>query len=267
MNITIDSPSETMTGSSLKFFLLVFVLTIPFWLVSSLTQTELMLGLPVAAFAVVCPLIAAVILTYRQNKMTGVVALLKRSFDLKKVHKGWWIAPALLLTPLIAGLAFIFQRATGTGIPDLQIKLIPTLMLFLLFFVGAISEELGWSGYALDPLQARWGMLRAGLILGVVWAVWHYIPLAQAHRSVEWVAWWSLGTVSARIIMVWLYNNTGKSVFITALFHVMINLTWQLYPVNGSYFDPRISGIISALIVVIIIFIWEPRTLARYRSP
>jgi len=46
----------------------------------------------------------------------------------------------------------------------------------------------------------------------------------------------------------------------------MINVTWQLYPVNGSYFDPRISGIISALIVVIIIVIWETRTLARYRN-
>ncbi len=35
------------------------------------------------------------------------------------------------------------------------------------------------------------------------------------HRDPE--PWWSLGTVAARIIMVWLYNNTGKSVFGVAL--------------------------------------------------
>jgi uncharacterized protein len=125
---------------------------------------------------------------------------------------------------------------------------------------------LGWSGYVTDPLQERWGWLRASLILGVVWALWHYIALVQAHRSVEWIAWWTLGTVAARVIMVWLYNNTGKSVFATILFHMMINLTWQLFPVRGSYFDPRVSGIISACVVGIILISKVSRTFSRFRK-
>ena len=28
------------------------------------------------------------------------------------------------------------------------------------------------------------------------------------------------------------------------LFHAMINLCWQLFPIHGSYFDPRLNGLI-----------------------
>ncbi len=243
----------------LQYFLLVFILTIPFLVLGALTGIDLLPGLPIAALAVVCPVIGALILVYRQNKMNGVKALLKRSFDFKRVQNGWWYLAPLLLTPVITGLAFIVQRATGTPVPDLQIKLMPTVMLFIVFFVSAIGEELGWSGYALDLLQACWGVLRAGLILGVVWAVWHYIPLAQEHRSAVWVAWWSLWTISARMIMVWLYNRSGRSIFLMVLYHMMSNVVWQLYPVNGSFFDPVVFGIITALVAVGLFTMWKPR--------
>lgn len=236
----------------LRFFVLVGVLTIPFWVLGAMANLELMPGLPVSAFAVVCPLLAAVILTYRENKMVGVKALLKRAFDFKRITAQVWYLPALLLMPLVTVVAFVVQRSTGTDVPDPHITLIPTLILFLVFFVSAIAEELGWSAYATDPLLDRWGVLCTGLILGIVWAVWHYVALGQAHRSVEWIAWWSLGTVTSRMIMVWLYNRSGRSVFIPVLFHMMINVMWQLYPVNGSYFDPRISGLILTAVVIVI---------------
>jgi uncharacterized protein len=125
---------------------------------------------------------------------------------------------------------------------------------------------LGWSGYAIDPLQDRFGALGGALLLGVVWAVWHYVPLLEAHRSLAFIAWWSLGTVAARVIIVWLYNNTGRSVFVATLFHTMMNLTWQLFPINGSYYDPRVTGLITAVVAVVLVIVWGPRTLARYRN-
>ena len=98
----------------------------------------------------------------------------------------------------------------------------------------------------------------------MVWAVWHYVPLLQVHRSLEFIAWWSLGTVAYRVIIVWLYNNTGKSVFVAALFHTMIDLTWQVFPINGSYYDPRVTGLITAIVALVVVIVWGPRTLARY---
>jgi hypothetical protein len=99
--------------------------------------------------------------------------------------------------------------------------------------------------------------------VGLGWAVFHYVALLQAHRSLEWIAWWSLWTVALRFIIVWLYNNAGKSVFAAVLFHTTINVTWQLFPIQGSFFDPRVTGIITALVAAAVIIFWEPRTLAR----
>jgi len=73
----------------------------------------------------------------------------------------------------------------------------------------------------------------------------------------------SLFTVAARIIIVWLYNNTNMSIFIAALFHMTINVSWQLFPVNGSYYDPRITGLVTALVAVAVVLVWGPRTLTR----
>jgi len=38
-----------------------------------------------------CPLIAALILVYRQDKTTGVTELLKRSFDYRRIRAKIWI--------------------------------------------------------------------------------------------------------------------------------------------------------------------------------
>lgn len=252
--------------SLLPFFLLVVALTIPFWLISAATGLELLPGLPVAALAAFCPMTAAVILVYRENKTAGVTALLKRSFDFKRIEAKVWYAPILLLMPVVSVLSFGVLRLSGTPVPGPRIAVLPALILCVVFFVGALGEELGWSGYAIDPMQVRWGALLAAIALGLFWAVYHYIALVQAHRSVAWIAWWTLSTVALRVIIVWLYNKTGRSVFAVALFHMTFNVTWQLFPVSGSYFDPRVTGAILALVAVIIVLVWGPQTLARTRN-
>jgi len=249
--------------SPLAFFVLVYALSIPFWLMGAATGLELLPGLPVAAIMAICPLIAAMLLVYRESGVAGVAALLKRSFDYDRIGAKIWYAPILLLMPGVAILMYGLLRATGVPLPTPQFPVLTVLGLFLVFFIGALGEELGWSGYAIDPLQARLGALRASLFLGSVWAAWHIIPLAQAHRSPVWIAWWCLGTVAMRVVMVWLYNNTGKSVFAVTLIHAMANLCWQLFPVHGSYFDPRIDGLIMAALAAMVTILWGPRMLAR----
>jgi hypothetical protein len=137
------------------------------------------------------------------------------------------------------------MRLTDTPLPDPTPWTFAILPLLILFFIAALGEEIGWTGYATEPLLQRWGALATGLVLGGIWAVIHFIPLTQAHRSVEWIAWWSLGTISYRLIMTWLYVNSGKSLFGAAVFHAMINVAWQLFPNNGSHYDPRIFSLIA----------------------
>lgn len=257
--------SSSTNKSPLIFFLLVFALSIPSFLIGALTDLQLLPGLPVSSLMVVSPVMAALILVYRENKTAGVTGLLKRSFDYQRVRAKVWYVPIILLMPGVMVLEYGLMRLMGSPVPAPQFSVLSVLVMFLVFFAAGLAEELGWMGYAIDPMQDRWGALQASLLLGLGWAAWHFVPLMQVHRPLEWIAWWSLFTVASRVIIVWLYNNTGKSVFAAALYHAMMNLSWQLYPVNGSYYDPRITGLILTFTAVIVIVLWGPRTLARYR--
>jgi uncharacterized protein len=245
---------------------LTFALSIPFWIAGALTQLQLLPGIPISALGLLCVVGAASILVYRENGLTGVAELMKRSFDFKRVKAKIWYIPALLLMPGIMAVSFVVMRLLGAPLPAPQFSFATPFLLFAVFFISALGEELGWSGYAIDPLQDRFGAFAGALLLGAVWAVWHFIPLLSVQRSLAWIAWWALGTVALRVIITWLYNNTGRSVFIAALFHTMINLTWQLFPINGSYYDPRVTGSITAVVAVVIVIIWGPRTMVRTQS-
>jgi uncharacterized protein len=240
----------------LAFFVLTIVLLVPFLVYGALTGLQLVPGLPVAALAIVSPMLAAIIMVYHQDKRAGVVALLKRAFDVQRIKNARWYVPLLLTMPLVMLLSFWVQRIMGVPIPVPQLTIVQVLAVCIGTFIGAFCEELGWSGYAIEPMQARWGALKASLLLGLFWAVFHYIGLIQAHRSADWIAWWTLYTVSARVIMVWLFNNVGRSVFGMILFHMMINVTWLLYPIDNSFFDPRVTGIILAVVAAGVVIVW-----------
>lgn len=256
-----EEPGAARSRSPLLFILLVFALSVPFLLISAKYRVELLPGLPLGAIMVICPLIAALILVARESGRAGVVAHLRRSFDFQRIAAKIWYLPIVLLCPAVAVLSYGVMRLLGMPLPAPQLSLMTALVLFLLFFASAVGEESGWSGYLIDPLQQRSGALLASIFLGLVWAAWHLVPLLQVGRAPGWIAWWSLGTVSLRVLHTWLYNNTGKSVFGAILFHAMNNVSWQLFPNSGSHYDPRINGLIVSAIAVLVTFTWGARTL------
>ena len=262
-----QSEASTLTNRSpLKFFLLVFAISILFWLVGSLTPLQILPGLPVSALMIIVPVAAASILIYRESKWAGVVALLKRSFDYKQIRAKIWYIPIFLLMPGVMAASYGVIRWMGMPVPPPQFSLLTALVMFIAFFFAGLCEELGWLGYAFDPMEQRSNALRAGIILGLIGSTWHVVPLLQADRSPAWIAWWYLYSVSLRILTIWIYNNTGKSIFAAALTHSMINLSWQLFPINSSYFDPQITGLILAVVVIVVTVIWGPQRLSRSKA-
>ncbi len=235
------------------FFALVFALSVPFWILGAIKPIELLPGLPVSALGAFTPALAAITLIYKNNGSSGILQLLKRSFDFKYIENNAWYLAFIFINPAIAVLAYGIMLTVGKSIPNPAPLTLAIAPMFVVFFIAALGEELGWTGYIMEPLQSRWGTIPAGVLLGLIWAVWHFIPLIQAHRSIEWIAWWSLGTISLRMIMVWLYVRAGKSVFAGATFHAMINLSWQLFPINGSFYDPRVFSVITLCFAIIIL--------------
>jgi membrane protease YdiL (CAAX protease family) len=266
--LQIMNTSASFQRSPLKFFLLVFIISVPFWLMGDMAEQKLPLpfNLPVGALVLFCPMIGALILVYWENGLDGVKQLLKRSFDFRRIKGKIWYVPILFLMPCIIILEYGLMKIMGVSIPNFRFPVLMVPVFFVVFFIGAIGEEIGWTGYAIDPLQDRWNALEASIILGTIWAVWHIIPFLQTHNTPIWVAGQSATTVVLRVLIVWIYNNTGKSLFAAIAFHAMSNVSeLVLFPIYGSYYDPVIAFIVMAVTTAIITFIWGPGTLARYR--
>jgi len=223
--------------------------------------------LPVSALQAFCPLIAALILVYKEEGVGRVRRLLRRVFDQWRIRNRIWYVPIIFLLPLPYLLSYGLMRLLRLPLPDephIPFLLIPVL--FVVFFIAAIGEEVGWMGYAVDPMQERWSALTASFVLGLVWGIFHVVPDIQANHGLWWIAWQhGVYAVGLRILIVWLYNNTGKSVFAAILVHDTDNVSWSLFPNYGSHFDPAVMGAITAIAAAIVTFLWGSRTLARYR--
>jgi len=96
------------------------------------------------------------------------------------------------------------------------------------------GEEIGWRGYALPRLAARFGLARASLLLGLIWACWHlplfFVPgLNQYGQSFPLFA---LGGIALSVAIAWLYAHTEGSVGMAMLMHSAVNQTTGIVPTN-----------------------------------
>jgi uncharacterized protein len=266
------SGSALSTRSPLKFFLLVFALTIPLWIVEAGVNVEgLPLDVPITdLIATFTPLIAACILVYQEEGTIGIKRLLKRVFDFSKISQKIWYLPVIFLMPVIYlviyGVMQLFRLPLPIGGENLFLQ---NVLISVVIFMGATGEEVGWSGYAVDAMQKRWSALTTAIAIGLVWAIWHYPSMIQQSRDFTWIVWGTLGTVCVRILMVWLYNNTEKSVSACIIFHSMANIGRILFPkdqIHNPLVDyPNIHYSIIAIAAAIVIFLWGSKTLSRYR--
>jgi len=262
--------SKPENRSPLKFFLLVYGLSIPLWIIGKRIDVKGLLFPITDMLAAFMPLIAASILVYKEEGLIGINKLFKRILDFSRIIKKIWYVPIILL-PFLAlmGLCIVIHLI-GLPLPikfDISFLSIP--FLFGLFFLGAVAEETGYMGYAIDPMQERFGALSASILIGIPWAVWHYPSIIQQGHNLTWIAWATLGTVAVRVLIVWIYNNTGNSLFACILFHTLMNSGRPLFPRDGIHNPlvdyPDIHYLIIAIAAGIVVFLWGSKTLAQYR--
>ena len=201
----------------------------------------------------------------------------RRLVDVRRIGLRWY-AVVLLLVPVLNGLALLLGILAGDTVPAFEraaelavdpVSILPYAVLILLF--GPLPEELGWRGYALDGLQARWNAVEASLILGVVWAVWH-VPLFfmigtyQAELGVLTLPFWEfmIGATLTSVLYTWIYNHTGRSILGAVLFHFSGNFSGELIP-HGP-----IGGlapvVLTLLVVAVVILVYGPKTLTQHST-
>ncbi len=212
---------------------------------------------------------AAMILIYREEGLVGVKKLLKRTFDYKRIARPAWYLAIVLLWPLQGVLTYYGMGLAGISLPsDWGISL-AILPLFAFYFVGAAIEELGYTGYAIDPVQDRWDALKGSLIVGSLWAIWHVPSMIDVGQTPTLIVFGLLATVGWRVLFVWIYNNTGKSLFAVTVSHAEVNLTRDVFPGGRLGFqlaDGAIGYSIVMVTAAVVTILWGPRTLARFRN-
>src|SRR5690606_1951678 len=136
------------------FVVLVVLLAVPFWVLGEMTGLVLPANLPVSALMVVAPFGAAVALVARGSGAAGARALFARMVDVRELSAG------LLVMPGVLALASVLQRLGGRDLPGsgVPLPLVPALL--VVFLVGALAEQTGWTGYLQEPVRRRLGTLR-----------------------------------------------------------------------------------------------------------
>ena len=263
--------AEPSGGHSLsRYFLLLFGLCIPIWVIGANFEIQLFPGFKLFQAGLAMPMVASLLLTYRARGRAGTTALLRRTYDVTRIKPRIWFLPILVIFPSFGVINYWILRQAGADIPSPTLSLIGFLGYCTVFFM-TFAEELGLSGYALDPLQERYSALSTGLILGLVWAGYH-IPgfLISGYYSADWIVWHAAYTVASRVLFVWIYNNSGRSLFAMALCHWTFGLFWSLWPQDNlqkavPFYRPQIAAVAAVLYVLVVVYLWGPKTLARFR--
>lgn len=248
--------TQESKASIASFFVLTIIFTLPAFVLITLTGLNMILS-PDMVFAfiplaVIAPISAALVLTYRKDGGIGVKELLKKSIDYKRVKNKKWYLPTLLLMPLIFGLVFGVSSFLELELLPAQMPLIAAPIALIMFFLSVLCEQVGWMGYAFEPMNNRWGIIKSTILLGIFWGLWHIPLYIFTFPNPEMLIAQVLGVVALRVLIVWLYSNTGNSVFIVILFHVTYNVCMSVFPVNFMG-----NTIIFSIGAALILYFWS----------
>ena len=111
--------------------------------------------------------------------------------------------------------------------------------IFSLIVGGQTGEEIGWRGFALPRLAARFGYGIGSIVLGVIWALWH-LPLffvRDADTYGQSFFLYTLQVIAISVAMAWLYQRTNGSLLLTMLMHAAINNTKDIVPSHAGRRD------------------------------
>ena len=253
------------------FLVMVFALTYGTALVPFLTQRAILpLGLTLWAplITLFCGAPAFIVVAATHGR-AGVRDLARRSLRWR-VGPQWYLV-ALLGLPVATLLcaSVLFGLAPLQSLIDkwqLLFTLVVPMVLFRVVVLN-LTEEIGWMGFLQNRLQEHHGPLKGSVLVTIPFALWHLpswmleleLTFAQLHFALAVTVLFGISHLTARVFMMWLYNNANKSVLVVTLFHATFNTTVAPNGFGGE-FIPRGSalwiatGIIAVAAVLIVIF-------------
>ncbi len=263
-----------------RYFILTFLLSWGSWVPAALlgqTSTEFptILLFLLGGFG---PSIAGIWLTYRQADHSERRDLWRRLSDARRIGPGWYIV-IIAFFPVIFALTYGINALVGGTTPGMdalkQVAVQPLVLISLVIsgiVAGPLSEELGWRGFALDRLQARWTTWKANLLLGALWWAWH-LPLffirgtTQHKFGVGTLPFWLflINIFPLTFLITRVYNANRRSLLSAVMLHFFFNFTLGLvFPIPVAY---NVIQVALSIVAVGILLIVAPANSASRTQP
>jgi hypothetical protein len=275
---TVDG-RQTLGGALPVFFLLTYAVTWTSWIAAgavpggfAATGHLRPLRTVILYVGVFAPSLVALSLTARAEGPGGVRALLGRLFRWQ-VGLRWYVFAAGYVVAIKLTVALILRIATGQwprfGDGAWYVMLAATV--FSVVIGGQTGEEIGWRGYALPHLEARFGLARASVLLGVIWATWH-LPLfllPGTDTTGQSFPLYLLQVTAISVAIAWLWQRTGGSLLLTMLLHSAVNNTKDIVPsaVPGATNPFALSTSPVGWLTVVLLWICAGYFLVRMSGP
>ena len=181
---------------------------------------------PLFFLAVYAPAIAAFIVVTYYGGARGLRRYLTRLL-LWRCSPAWYAFLIIGIPLLFFGGSALKGNLFSEPFPFSSFQ---TLVVALLFMaIKGPVEEFGWRGLALPLLQRKFAPIWAGLILGVIWGLWHFpaFLLSGTPQSAWSFTPFFVGSVAISVIVTQLFNASHGSILLPALFHFqLINPIW-----------------------------------------
>ncbi|HPW66687.1 MAG TPA: CPBP family intramembrane metalloprotease [Salinivirgaceae bacterium] len=251
----------------LRFLLLVIPLSVPFYLLNLIPVKLFPFGMPTSVLMIIVPLGLAIYGVRKNGGTDKLKEFFRAILDFKKAKKRFSLVLSFLFMPVLFLIAAIIKDPNNLlGIFQDGSIILLFVGGFVFFYFGAIFEELAWTTYATPVLQKSYGILKTGVLIGVVWGLWHLVPYIMMGHDTRTIFFLTTCSVAYRIIMGYLYRYSGGATTSALLFHTMINLTPELLPGGYKAFDFRTLAILLWVSVVIFLFCTFYRQCKKYDS-
>jgi membrane protease YdiL (CAAX protease family) len=223
------------------FVVVAFGFTWTCWWLAALDERGLIsLPVPLVLLGSFGPLVAALSVTARDGGRAALRALLGRVVRWRVPPT--WYAVALLGPVVMYLAAVVLHVLAGGRPPDVTalVRTLPAAAVATVYFVvvAGLGEEVGWRGYALPALQARYSALLSSTILGVLWALWHlplfFTPSVGSYGVLPFPLYLAY-MIPFTILVTWVFNSAYGSVLIAMILHGTINASGELLKAVPEY--------------------------------
>jgi membrane protease YdiL (CAAX protease family) len=145
----------------------------------------------------------------------------------------WYLAALFGLLAATVLVGSVFQDPAPLEVLTERWPLLFTLFLpevLLPFLTIQLFEEAGWTGFMQHTLQERRGPLAASVLVAPAFVLQH-LPILLMDAGIGLASLIVVGALMVvavlfRVVVMWLYNGSGRSVLVVALFHSAYNSAW-----------------------------------------